>query len=164
MDKELDFSSEIKDKLQFNKKDCNSFIDGLISFLSIKASEHNARFDSKIDLKQLKEVYKRGVYDAMRLEKPINLWAIARVNMFLKMSRGSSVPNTYKKLDRDIINDPSFFIDDGVRDDVIFTYEQISEARFESESFNLRKNDSFDFVNSEEYSNPSFPNISKEQE
>ena len=164
MDKELDFSSEIKDKLQFNKKDCNNFIDSLISFLSIKASEHNARFDSKIDLKQLKEVYKRGVYDAMRLEKPINLWAIARVNMFLKMSRGSSVSNTYKKLDRDIINDPSFFIDDGVRDDVIFTYEQISEARFESESFNLRKNDSFDFVNSEEYSNPSFPNISKEQE
>jgi len=164
MDKELDFSSEIKDKLQFNKKDCNSFIDSLISFLSLKASEHNCRFDSKIDLKQLKEVYKRGVYDAMRLEKPINLWAIARVNMFLKMCRGSSVSNAYKKLDRDIINDPSFFIDDGVRDDVIFTYEQISEARFESESFNLIKNDSFDFVNSEEYSDPSFPNIAKEQE
>ena len=84
--------------------------------------------------------------------------------MFLKMSRGSSVSNAYKKLDRDITNDQSFFIDDGVRDDVIFTYEQISEARFESESFNLIKNDSFDFVNSEEYSDPSFPNISKEQE
>src|SRR5210317_1278353 len=118
----IDFSSKIKDlNLEAQDQSSSTFVEKVISFLSAKVSDHNSKnLNSKVSLSQIKEVYKRGVSDAIRLEKPIGLWAAARVNLFLKMARGSVIPSSYKKLDRDIINDYSFFIDDGIRDDVIF--------------------------------------------
>ena len=152
MSKNIDASIKIKEKFISNKSPVVDFTQKVISFLKAKTSSYNKNnYNHKVSTHQIKEAYKRGVYDAIRLEKPINLWAIARVNMFLKMAKGSSVPHSYKKLDRDILNDQSFFIDDGVRDDIIFTYEQISEARFESESFNLNFGENFDFIDTEEF-------------
>jgi hypothetical protein len=163
----IDFSSKIKDlNLEAQDQSSSTFVEKVISFLSAKISDHNSKnLNSKVSLSQIKEVYKRGVSDAIRLEKPIGLWAIARVNMFFKLSKNcSSVSVAYKKLDKDIINDQSFFIDDGIRDDVIFTYEQISEARFESESFNLNLNQDHSFVDLEEYAEANFPKVLKESE
>lgn len=159
----IDFSSDIKDFFQSLKKESNaSFAEKIIDFLSFKTLDYNNKNPNfKISLSQIKEVYKRGVSDAIRLEKPIGLWAAARVNLFLKMARGSVIPSSYKKLDRDIINDYSFFIDDGIRDDVIFNYEQISEARFELENFNLHKDQDYSFVELEEYTDASFPKVLK---
>lgn len=163
--RDIDFSSKIKNV--FNQKESISakFVDRVISFLNTKVKDHNEKYPkSAISLSQVKEVYKRGVGDAVRLEKPIGLWAIARVNMFCKMAKQSSVPSSYKKLDRDIINDQSFFIDDGFRDDVIFSYEQISESKFESESFNLNINEDYSFVDLEEYTEANFPKALKESD
>ncbi len=157
--KDIDFSREIKENFKpiSCKEQC--FIKDFINFLNYKVEAFNKQaISNKICLTQVKEVYKRGVHDAIKLEKPIGLWAMARVNMFLKMANGSKVSDSYKKLDRDIIKDFSFFIDDGIRDDIIFSFEQISEARFEIESFNLSDLNDYSFVDLEEYAELNFPN------
>ena len=163
--KNIDFSSEIENFFQLNKSISANFVENVILFLSAKVADHNNKHPNfKVSLSQLKEVYKRGVSDAVRLDKPTGLWAIARVNMFARFVRGCNTLASYKKLDRDVINDQSFFIDDGIRDDVIFTYEQISESKFESESFNLNINEDYSFVDLEEYSEANFPKVLKESD
>lgn len=158
MDKDIDFSQKIKDTFSSGNRDNFSFEGRVIDFLSAKVSDFNKNnINNKVNLNQLKEVYKRGVFEGIRLEKPIGLWAIARVNMFLRMSKGGSVPYSYKKIDKDISPSSSFFIDDGVKDDILFSYEQISEARLESDLFNLVEGQNFDFVNLEEFFEPNFP-------
>ena len=162
-EKSIDFSSKIKNVFQPQENISAQFVDRVISFLSTKVKDHNEKYPNyKISLSQVKEVYKRGVSDAIRLEKPLGLWAIARINMFCKFATGSTAPTSYKKLDRDIIDDQSFFIDDGVRDDVIFTYEQISESKFELESFNLNIDEDYGFVDLEEYAEANFPKVLEE--
>jgi len=156
--KNLDFSPDVRKFFSSKASFSQDFTEKTIAALKIKLLDHNRQvLGEKLSLSHLKEVYKRGVHDALRLDKPIGLWAFARVNMFLKYARGATVEYSYKKLDRDILNDPSFFIDDGVRDDIIFTYEQISEAKFELESFSLNYKEDYDFVDLEEYFEDSFP-------
>ena len=163
--RDIDFSSKIKSVFKSNENISTKFVDRIISFLETKVKDHNGKFPkNKISLSQVKEVYKRGVGDGIRLEKPVGLWAIARINMFCKMAKQSTVPSSYKKLDRDIINDQSFFIDDGFKDDVIFSYEQISESKFESESFNLNTDEDYTFVDLEEYAEANFPKVLKESD
>lgn len=162
--KNIDFSSKIKENFNTKASEDTSFIEKFIDFLNYKVKNFNSNNPkNQVSLAQLKEVYKRGVSDAISLDKPIGLWASARVNMFLKMVGGSKISDSYKKLDRDIAQDLSFFIDDGVRDDVIFSYEQVAEARFELESFNLNDMEDFSFVDLDEYNETNFPNINKEE-
>ncbi|MDB4348281.1 hypothetical protein OAA62_00035 [bacterium] len=157
--KNIDFSSKIKNNFNIDFSISKSFVDNFINYLNHKVDFFNANCSpNKVSLSQLKEVYKRGISDAIKLDKPSGLWAAARVNMFLKMTSGSKVLDSYKKLDRDIANDCSFFIDDGVRDDIIFSYENITEAKFELESFNLNDCEDYSFVDLEEYYEPNFPN------
>lgn len=152
MSKDIDFSKKINKTFLAKKEVQLNYIDNLMTCLSSKCKAHNNQaYPFTVNLTQLKEVFKRGVHDAMRLEKPTSLWAVARVNTFLKMARGAVVSNSYRKIDRDVLNDPTFFIDDGIRDDIIFTYEEISEARFDSENFNLNSFEDFDFVDKEEF-------------
>jgi hypothetical protein len=157
--KNIDFSSNLRSLYSSKVPASQDFVEGVVDLLKAKVVDYNNRnLSGKVNLPQLKEVYKRGIHDAIRLDKPIGFWAIARVNMFLRYAKGAKVEYSYKKLDRDILNDPSFFIDDGVRDDIIFTYEQVSEAKFEVESFNLINYDeNYDFVDLEEFSKDSFP-------
>lgn len=161
--KNIDFSSNLRSLYSSRVSNAQGFVESIVQLLKAKVVDHNNRnLSGKVNLSQLKEVYKRGVHDAIRLDKPIGFWSIARVNMFLRYSKGAKVEYSYKKLDRDILNDPSFFIDDGVRDDIIFTYEQVSEARFEVESFNLINHDeNYDFVDLEEFAKDSFLNQPK---
>jgi hypothetical protein len=154
----LDFSSDVRKFFSSKVSFPQDFVEKTIEALKVKLTNHNNQvLERDLSLSQLKEVFKRGVHDALRLDKPIGLWAFARVNMFLKYARGATIEYSYKKLDKDILNDQSFFIDDGVRDDIIFTYEQISEAKFEIESFGLNYKENYDFVDLEEYSKDSFP-------
>ena len=156
----LDFSKKIKNLFSSKGAPKGSFIDNIILALHSKLSDHNSKNPgSKVNLSQVKEVYKRGVNDAIKLEKPIGLWAMARLNLFLKYAKGSSVPYEYEKLDRDLINPSSFHIDDEVREDVVFSYEQIAESRFEIESFGLDSEEDYSFVDLDEYSEANFPEV-----
>ena len=53
----------------------------------------------------------------------------------------------------------TFHIDDEVREDVVFSYEQIAESRFEIESFGLDSEEDYSFVDLDEYSEANFPEV-----
>jgi hypothetical protein len=82
-----------------------TFSDQIISALQNKVKDHNAKYDKKVTLSQLKKIYRRGAgafSSSHRTGKTRGQWAMARVNMFLKMVKGGSVKDSYKKADQDI--------------------------------------------------------------
>ena len=73
--------------------------------LKNKVKEHNAKSRNKVTLSQLKKVYRRGAgafSSSHRPGKTRGQWAMARVNMFLKMKRGGKVKKSYRAADGDI--------------------------------------------------------------
>ena len=73
--------------------------------LKNKVSEHNKKYSKKVTLGQLKKVYRRGAGAFSTSHRPGQSrasWAMARVNMFLKMMRGGKVKESYKRADQDI--------------------------------------------------------------
>ena len=73
--------------------------------LKNKVQEHNAKSARKVTLSQLKKVYRRGAGAFSGSHRPgqsRGSWAMARVNMFLKMKRGGKVKESYRAADGDI--------------------------------------------------------------
>ena len=82
-----------------------TFSEKVLTSLKNKVKEHNAKHSKKVTLGQLKKVYRRGAGAFSQSHRP-NMsrggWAMARVNMFLKMKRGGKVKDSYRKADGDI--------------------------------------------------------------
>ena len=94
-DKEL--VKESKAKITFSEKVTTS--------LKNKVKEHNSKSGRKVTLGMLKKVYRRGAGAFSGSHRPGQSrasWAMARVNMFLKMMRGGKVKDAYRKADSDI--------------------------------------------------------------
>jgi hypothetical protein len=94
-DKEL--VKESKAKITFSEKVTTS--------LKNKVKEHNSKSGKKVTLGMLKKVYRRGAGAFSGSHRPGQSrasWAMARVNMFLKMMRGEKVKDSYRKADSDI--------------------------------------------------------------
>ena len=73
--------------------------------LKNKVKEHNDKYARKVTLSQLKKVYRRGAGAFSGSHRPgqsRGSWAMARVNMFLKMKRGGKVKQSYRAADGDI--------------------------------------------------------------
>tara|TARA_Y100001938_G_scaffold149948_1_gene238891 strand:- start:6009 stop:6851 length:843 start_codon:yes stop_codon:yes gene_type:complete len=74
--------------------------------LKNKVKEHNEKHPTKkVTLSQLKKVYRRGAGAFSQSHRPgqsRGSWAMARVNMFLKMKRGGKVKKSYRDADGDI--------------------------------------------------------------
>lgn len=82
-----------------------TFSEKVVNSLKNKVKEHNEKYSKKVTLSQLKKVYRRGAgafSSSHRPNKTRGQWAMARVNMFLKMMRGGKVKDSYKKADQDI--------------------------------------------------------------
>lgn len=82
------------------------FTEAVITALKNKVREHNAKYSKKVTLGQLKAVYRRGAGAfsvSHRPGKTRGQWAMARVNMFLKMMRGGKVKESYRKADMDLV-------------------------------------------------------------
>lgn len=82
------------------------FTEAVITSLKNKVKEHNAKYSKKVTLGQLKAVYRRGAgafSSSHRPGKTRGQWAMARVNMFLKMMSGGKVKDAYKKADSDLV-------------------------------------------------------------
>jgi hypothetical protein len=85
------------DSIQYSKK--------IIKALKNKVKEHNSKHGRKVRLGQLKKVYRRGAgafSQSHRPGKSRGQWAMARVNMFLRMMAGKKVKDAYRKADGDI--------------------------------------------------------------
>lgn len=82
-----------------------TFSEKVINSLKNKVKEHNSKSKKKVTLSQLKKVYRRGAGAFSQSHRPGMTrggWAMARVNMFLKMKRGGKVKDSYRKADGDI--------------------------------------------------------------
>ena len=106
---EEDIQSLIDSKKQisiFSEDESEFYLsDKISSILEEKVALQNEKHDKKTTVDQLKKVYRRGSGSfsfSHRIGKTRAQWAIARVNMFLKMERGEEVKDSYKKVDQDI--------------------------------------------------------------
>jgi len=82
-----------------------SFSEKIVKSLQNKVKEHNEKQGKKVTLSQLKKVYRRGLGAFSVSHRPgqsRNSWAMARVNMFLKMMRGGQVKESYRAADQDV--------------------------------------------------------------
>ena len=125
--------------IEFSKK--------VIEALKNKVKEHNSKNKKKVTLGQLKKVFRRGAGAFSSSHRPGQSrvsWAMARVNMFIKMVSGGKVKDSYRKADSDIARASSdYTIDTSFEpsdEDFILADEDIK---------NFELND-FDFSNPEE--------------
>ena len=82
-----------------------TFSEKVLTALKNKVKEHNSKYKKKVTLGQLKKIYRRGAGAFSLSHRPGMTrggWAIARVNMFLKMKSGGKVKDSYRKADGDI--------------------------------------------------------------
>jgi len=77
----------------------------VVEMLKNKVKNHNAKHSRKVNLSQLKKVYRRGAGAFSSSHRPGMTrggWAAARVNMFLRMMSGGKVKDSYRKADQDV--------------------------------------------------------------
>ena len=115
--------------------DAISFSNKVVEALKNKVKEHNAKHSRKVSLSQLKKVYRPG--------KTRGQWAMARVNMFLRMMSGGKVKDAYRKADQDVAKASADFLD--VSDSWEPEEQDIAQAMIDVESIG-----DFDFENVDE--------------
>jgi hypothetical protein len=113
--------SERKEGSSKNPKDSASkdggkitFTEKIIESLKQKVQTHNEKHSKKVSLSQLKKVYRRGLGAFSSFHRPNqsrNSWAMARVNMFLKMQGGGKVKKSYRAADQDIAAGEELYYD-----------------------------------------------------
>lgn len=119
----------------------------VIEALKNKVKEHNSKYSKKVTLGQLKKVYRRGAgafSSSHRPGKTRGQWAMARVNMFLKMVRGGKVKDAYRKADSDISRGKTEII---IQAEIEPSDEDFNEADEDIKKYDL--ND-FDFASTDE--------------
>ena len=123
------------------------FAKKVIEALKNKVKEHNSKYSKKVTLGQLKKVYRRGAgafSSSHRPGKTRGQWAMARVNMFLRMVSGKPVKDAYRKADSDI-----------ARAKTEITVEAMlepSDEDFNQADLDIKENDlgDFDFTSADE--------------
>tara|TARA_B100000214_G_scaffold303859_1_gene234601 strand:+ start:759 stop:1379 length:621 start_codon:yes stop_codon:yes gene_type:complete len=135
----------------------------VVEALKNKVKEHNKKHPTKkVTLSQLKKVYRRGAGAFSQSHRPgmsRGGWAMARVNMFLKMKRGGKVKDSYRKADQDVASikfDELKFEDQNIEvnnsnifdltDDMIPSDEDFAQAAIDVDLYKL----DYDFQNVDE--------------
>ena len=96
------------DDVRNSEEQAVKFSSSVVEALEHKAKEHNDEQNNKVNVSQLKKIYRRG---AEKSNEQKGLCAMARVNMFLKMVRGGKVKESYRKADQDIASASSYCAD-----------------------------------------------------
>ena len=90
-----DSSDELKNENVSSDEEAIDFSIKVIKALASKMSSHNKTSKNKVNLKELKEVYSRGAgvwARAKNTKENCGHWALARVNMFLRMKKDGHLP------------------------------------------------------------------------
>jgi len=112
-----------------------TFSEKVITALKNKVKEHNEKYSKKATLGQLKKIYRRGAgafSSSHRVGKTRGQWAMARVNMFLKMVRVGKVKKSYRAADQDVAKgSEDYYIEDST--DVFTDFDELdfAYARFD---------------------------------
>lgn len=112
-------AGEDSGKIEFSEKITNS--------LQEKMRSHNEKYDKKVSLSQLKKVYRRGLGAFSSSHRPGQTrgsWAMARVNMFLKMMRGGKVKDSYRAADQDVASGSELYYEQKA-EDVFWEFDSI---------------------------------------
>lgn len=118
-----------------------TFSEKIITSLKNKVKEHNEKYSKKVTLGQLKKIYRRGAgafSSSHRPGKTRGQWAMARVNMFLKMVRGGKVKKSYRAADQDVAKgSEDYYIEDSTNaftdfDELDFAYARFDLQRVEA--------------------------------
>ena len=117
----------------------------VIEALQKKMREHNSLSSNKVTLKQLKKVYRRAAgnvfADVPEVKDNKGKWAMARVNMYLRILNGEPLPReTYSSINFDYVDNDIDLIDC-----VIPSEKDFLQASEDIERFNL--NHKFNDVN-----------------
>ena len=113
----------------------------VVEMLKNKVKNHNAKHSRKVNLSQLKKVYRRGAGAFSSSHRPGMTrggWAAARVNMFLRMMSGGKVKDAYRKADQDVSKSSLNVID-------VSDYWEPEEADFIQASLDILEIGDFDF-------------------
>lgn len=136
-----------------NKKDEKTLVDNskaeivfserVTKALKNKVAEHNKKYSKKVSLTQLKKIYRRGAgafSSSHRPGKSRDQWAMARVNMFLKMIRGGKVKDAYRKADQDVAKSSvDFYKDIDKIGDSMVNFEQLASLFTEVDLYNAQQ-------------------------
>ena len=136
-----------------NKKDEKTLVDNskaeivfsekVTKALKNKVAEHNKKYSKKVSLTQLKKIYRRGAgafSSSHRPGKSRDQWAMARVNMFLKMVRGGKVKDAYRKADQDVAKSSiDFYKDIDKIGDPMVNFEQLASLFTEVDLYNAQQ-------------------------
>jgi len=117
----------------------------VVEALKTKVKEHNSKYSKKVSLSQLKKVYRRGAgafSSSHRPGKTRGQWAMARVNMFLKMIAGKPVKDAYRKADSDVARASEI----DISDNWLPNDDDFLQAEADIKEFNL----DYDFENVED--------------
>lgn len=98
-------------KIEFSAK--------VVKSLQEKVKNHNEKSGKKVTLSQLKKVYRRGLGAFSSSHRPgqnRNSWAMARVNMFLKMQSGGKVKQSYRAADQDVASGEELYYEQKPQD------------------------------------------------
>lgn len=98
-------------KIEFSAK--------VVKSLQEKVKNHNEKSGKKVTLSQLKKVYRRGLGAFSSSHRPgqnRNSWAMARVNMFLKMQSGGQVKQSYRAADQDVASGEELYYEQKPQD------------------------------------------------
>ena len=111
-EKEEEKSQKDKKKFPFDKSKA-SLSEKIAQMLEAKVKKYNEKNEANLTFAQLSKVYTRGLNVFNSTHKPgisLHQWAIARVNLFIKMLSGGQVRNEYQLLDADIAHASNGFI------------------------------------------------------
>lgn len=126
-----------------NSKAEITFSDKVTKALKNKVAEHNKKYSKKVSLTQLKKVYRRGAgafSSSHRPGKSRDQWAMARVNMFLKMMRGGKVKEAYRKADQDVAKSSyDFYRNIDKIGDPMIDFDQLAPAFSEVDLHNAQQ-------------------------
>jgi hypothetical protein len=103
------------------------FTEKIINSLKEKVKNHNEKSGKKVTLSQLKKVYRRGLGAFSSSHRPgqnRNSWAMARVNMFLKMQSGGKVKQSYRAADQDVASGEELYYEQKP-EDVFWEFDSI---------------------------------------
>ena len=95
------------------------FAEKIINSLQEKVNSHNENHKNKVSLSQLKKIYRRGLGAFSFSHRPgqsRSSWAMARVNMFLKMLRGEKVKDSYRSADQDVASGSEVYYEEKPED------------------------------------------------
>lgn len=131
----MDLAPDNDKTIEFSKK--------VIETLKNKVKEHNAFSKKKLNLSQIKSIYRKYGFCHLNSDKSAGQWAMAAVNSFIKVAAGEPAKNKYRKSSVSNVAKNDYTIEVSIEPDE----EDFQQADLDIKNYKL---DDLNFSNAEE--------------